>query len=93
LCICRLIALPIGRHFKLRENVSKPVVHNDTLEKLFKQHRKIYPSDDVILVMIIFTVPMGFRLVPKSVTLNDPEWRNGHVDNQSISLLKAQSKT
>ena len=20
---------------------------------------------------------MGFRLVPKSVTLNDPEWRNG----------------
>ena len=22
---------------------------------------------------------MGFRLVPKSVTLNDLEWRNGHV--------------
>ena len=21
---------------------------------------------------------MGFRLVPKSVTLNDLEWRNGH---------------
>jgi len=54
LCICRLIALPIGRHYKLRENVSKPVVHNDTLEKLFKQHRKIYPSDNVILVTIIF---------------------------------------
>jgi len=48
--ICRLIALPIGRHFKLRENVTKPVPHNDTLEKLFKQHRKIYPSDSVILV-------------------------------------------
>jgi len=22
---------------------------------------------------------MSFRLVPKSVTLNDPEWRNGRV--------------
>jgi len=22
---------------------------------------------------------MGFRLVPKSVTLNDLEWRNGHL--------------
>jgi len=22
---------------------------------------------------------MGFQLVPKSVTLNDLEWRNGHV--------------
>jgi len=22
---------------------------------------------------------MGFRSVPKSVTLNDPEWRNGRV--------------
>jgi len=21
---------------------------------------------------------MGFQLVPKSVTLDDPEWRNGH---------------
>jgi len=51
--IYRFIALPIGRHFNLRETVSKPVPKNDTLEKLFKQHRKIYPSDNVILVMIL----------------------------------------
>jgi len=50
--ICRVVALPIGRHYKLRENMSKPVAHNDTLEKLFKQHRKIYPSDSVVLVII-----------------------------------------
>jgi len=50
---CRFIALPIGRHFKLRENVSKPVPHNDTLEKLFRRHRKIYPSDSVISVITL----------------------------------------
>jgi len=52
--IHRLVALPIGRHFKLRENVTKPVQLNDTLEKLFRQHRKIYPSDSVILVMVFY---------------------------------------
>ena len=57
----RFIALPIGRHYKLRENVSKPVLHNDTLEKLFKRHRKIYPGDSVILVIILSLVTgIGF---------------------------------
>ena len=51
--IFRLIALPIGRHYKLRESASVSVPRNDTLEKLFKQHRKIYPSDNVILVLIL----------------------------------------
>jgi len=50
----RFIAQPVGRYYKLRENVSKPVPYNDTLEKLFKQHRKIYPSDSVILVIVQF---------------------------------------
>jgi len=54
MCIfLRLIALPIGRHYKLRESASVSVPRNDTLEKLFKQHRKIYPSDNVILVLIL----------------------------------------
>jgi len=29
---------------------------------------------------------MGFRLVPKSVTLNDLERRNGHILSNSVAL-------
>jgi len=34
---------------------------------------------------------MGFRLVPKSVTLNDPEQRNGHFQVTRTQMKKDQT--
>ena len=48
--LSRFVALPIGRWYKLRETVSKNVVHNDILEKLYRKQRKILPDKDVIEV-------------------------------------------
>jgi len=34
---------------------------------------------------------MGFRLVPKSVILNDLEWRNGHSQVTRAEMTKDQT--
>lgn len=45
----RFIALPIGRHFHLRERPSRPPKPNSALESAFRKHRKILPSHDALL--------------------------------------------
>ncbi len=51
---CRIVAVPIGRWFKLRETSPTRPVYNETLEAAFKKHKRILPPHDDIVVTITF---------------------------------------
>ena len=48
--VCRLIAVPIGRWYKIKETPPRKVEHNEVLEKAFKEYRKLLPSHTVVMV-------------------------------------------
>ena len=49
----RLVALPIGRYFKIKESKPKRAESNPYLEDAFKKHRKLLPKDKVQVIISI----------------------------------------
>lgn len=49
----RVIALPLGRYYDIKESPPRPPVPNEILEKAFKQHKKVIPEHEKLKVGIL----------------------------------------